>query len=57
MDYGDEDNPESMMKNTSIAEIRNNKFKLICSEIIPSFLYLGSDFLAKDKNLLQEYKI
>ena len=43
---------DMMMKNTSVAEIRNNKFKQICSEIIPSFLYLGSDFLAKDKDIL-----
>lgn len=48
---------DMMMKNTSVAEIRNNKFKQICSEIIPSFLYLGSDFLAKDKDILQSHGI
>jgi hypothetical protein len=46
-----------MMKNTSVAEARNGKFKQICSEILPSFLYLGSDFLAKDKSILLEYGI
>lgn len=45
------------MKNTSVAEARNDKFKQICSEILPSFLYLGSDFLARDKDLLVEYGI
>lgn len=53
----DEENPDYMMKNTSVAEIRNNKFKMVCSEIIPSFLYLGSDFLAKDKDILMQNKI
>ena len=58
MNYNtDETEPDYMMKNTSVAEIRNNKFKQICSEIIPSFLYLGSDYLAKDKDILLEHKI
>jgi hypothetical protein len=48
------DNSDYIMKNTSVTEDRNNKFKNICSEIIPSFLYLGSDCIAKDKNKLLE---
>lgn len=32
--------------NTSITEAWNDKFKKICSEILESFIYLGSDFLA-----------
>jgi hypothetical protein len=48
---------EFMMNNTSVTEVRNNKYKQICSEIIPSFLYLGSDYLAKDKDILTNNKI
>lgn len=56
--YGtEEDSQDFMMKNTSVVEMRNNKFKQICSEIIPDFLYLGSDYLAKDKNILLEHGI
>ena len=43
--------------NTSITEERNNKFRQICSEIIEDFLYLGSDFLAKNKETLKQNKI
>lgn len=53
---GDE-NPDYMSKSTSVAEARNNRFKNICSEILPSFLYLGSDYLAKDKDILLEHNI
>ena len=28
--------------NTSVVEARNSKFRLICSEIIENFVYLGS---------------
>lgn len=57
IDYSGSDNADYMMKNTSVAEARNDKFKQIWSEIIPSFLYLGSDFLARDKDILVEYGI
>jgi hypothetical protein len=42
------------MKQTSVAEERNSKWKQICSEILEGFLYLGSDFLAKSKEKLTE---
>lgn len=55
--YDHKDNPDFMMKDTSVVEARNDKFKQICSEIIPDFLYLGSDFLAKDKEILKKHGI
>lgn len=51
------DNDFFMSKNTSVTEERNGKFRLICSEIIEDFLYLGSDYLAKNKSILQDNKI
>lgn len=55
--HSQEDTDFFMAKNTSIAEERNNKFKQICSEIIDNFLYLGSDYLAKNKEVLKQNKI
>jgi hypothetical protein len=39
-------------KGTSRKEYENEFYKRICSEVIDNFLYLGSDFIAKDKDTL-----
>jgi hypothetical protein len=41
------------MKGTSRKEYENEFYKRICSEIIDGFLYLGSDFVASDKDILK----
>ena len=41
------------MKGTSRKEYENEYYKRICSEIIEGFLYLGSDFIAQDKDILK----
>lgn len=40
------------MKGTSRKEYENEYYKRICSEVIDDFLYLGSDFIAQDKDIL-----
>lgn len=42
------------MKGTSRKEYENEYYKRICSEIIEDFLYLGSDFIAKDNDILKQ---
>lgn len=39
---------------TSRKEYENEFYKRICSEVIEDFLYLGSDFVAQDKELLKK---
>lgn len=39
------------MKGTSRKEYENEYYKRICSEVIEDFLYLGSDFMARDKSM------
>ena len=40
------------MKGTSRKEYENEYFKRVCSEIIDGFLYLGSDVVASDREIL-----
>jgi hypothetical protein len=40
------------MKGTSRKEYENEYYKRVCSEIIDGFLYLGSDVVASDKEIL-----
>lgn len=40
------------MNGTSRKEYENEYYKRICSEVIDGFLYLGSDFVASDKETL-----
>lgn len=42
------------MKGTSRKEYENEYYKRICSEIIDGFLYLGSDFVASDREILEK---
>lgn len=42
----DEDTNEFEQPNTSVVEAWNNKFWMICSEIIENFIYLGSQAIA-----------
>lgn len=42
------------MKGTSRKEYENEYYKRICSEIIDNFLYLGSDVVAQDKEILSK---
>jgi hypothetical protein len=42
------------MKGTSRKEYENEFFKRICSEIIDGFLYLGSDVVASDRDILRK---
>eukprot|EP00347_Sterkiella_histriomuscorum_P011735 403371304 len=42
------------MKGTSRKEYENEYYKLICSEIIDDFLYLGSDIVAQNKEILEK---
>lgn len=53
----DEDMNEFEQPNTSVVEAWNNKFWMICSEIIENFIYLGSQAIAQNKEKLLEYKI
>lgn len=45
------------MKGTSRKEYENEYFKLICSEILDGFLYLGSDLVASNKEILEKHGI
>lgn len=45
------------MKGTSRKEYENEYYKRVCSEIIDDFLYLGSDFIAQDKQMLEKVGI
>lgn len=45
------------MKGTSRKEYENEYYKRVCSEIIDNFLYLGSDVVASDKDILQKHGI
>jgi hypothetical protein len=45
------------MKGTSRKEYENEFYKRICSEVIDNFLYLGSDFVASDRETLDKYGI
>jgi predicted secreted protein len=45
------------MKGTSRKEYENEYYKRVCSEVIENFLYLGSDFIAKDKEILNQHGI
>lgn len=45
------------MKGTSRKEYENEYYKNVCSEIIEDFLYLGSDFVASDKEILDQNNI
>ena len=42
------------MKGTSRKEYENEYYKRVCSEIIDGFLYLGSDVVASDKEILMK---
>ncbi len=46
--------PEPYQSNTSVTEARNHKYKAIISEIVENFIYLGSDFIAQDKDTLKK---
>ena len=37
------------MKGTSRKEYENEYYKRVCSEVIEGFLFLGSDFMARDE--------
>ena len=45
------------MKGTSRKEYENEYYKRVCSEVIDDFLYLGSDCIAQDEEMLQKYGI
>ena len=45
------------MKGTSRKEYENEYYKRVCSEIIDGFLYLGSDFIASDKETFDKVGI
>jgi predicted secreted protein len=45
------------MKGTSRKEYENEYYKRICSEVIDDFMYLGSDHIAQDKEILKQYGI
>jgi predicted secreted protein len=45
------------MKGTSRKEYENEYYKRVCSEIIDGFLFLGSDFIAQDKDALTKVGI
>jgi hypothetical protein len=45
------------MKGTSRKEYENEYYKRICSEVIDDFLYLGSDCIAQDRDILKQYGI
>jgi hypothetical protein len=47
----DIDNP-LFAKDTSVIEMRQAYCRTVCSEVIENFLYLGSDFIAKSKEIL-----
>lgn len=40
------------MKGTSRKEYENEYYKRVCSEVIDDFLYLGSDCIAQDEEML-----
>lgn len=42
------------MKGTSRKEYENEYYKRVCSEVIEGFLYLGSDHIAKDSEILKQ---
>lgn len=44
-------------KGTSRKEYENEQYKKVCSEIIDDFLYLGSDNVAQDKQILGDVGI
>jgi protein-tyrosine phosphatase len=45
------------MKGTSRKEYENEFYKFVCSEIIDGFLYLGSDLVASNRELLNKNDI
>lgn len=45
------------MKGTSRKEYENEYYKRVCSEIIDGFLFLGSDFIAQDKETFDKLGI
>jgi len=45
------------MKGTSRKEYENEYYKRVCSEVIDNFLYLGSDFIAQDHEILSSFGI
>jgi hypothetical protein len=49
--------PDYNIRDTARKQEENEKYKRICSEIIEDFLYLGSDFVARDEKKLDEHKI
>ena len=44
-------------KGTSRKEYENEFYKRICSEVIDGFLYLGSDIVARDEQMLKNLNI
>jgi len=40
------------MKGSSRKEYEKEYYKRLCSEVINDFLYLGSDFITQDKDIL-----
>lgn len=44
-------------KGTTRIEYENEFYKRICSEVIDGFLYLGSDFVAQDRETLKKVGI
>ena len=45
------------MKGTSRKEYENEYYKRVCSEVIDDFLFLGSDFMARDESIFQQHGI
>ena len=42
------------MRGTSRKDYENEYYKRVCSEILDDFLYLGSDFMARDAELFKK---
>jgi len=45
------------VRGTNRREFENERYKNVCSEVLPGFLYLGSDLVARNKELLLSNKI
>lgn len=44
------------MRGTSRKEYENEYYKRVCSEIIDGFMFLGSDYIAADKESFEQHK-
>jgi len=45
------------MNDTSRVEYTNEYYKRICSEMVEDFLFLGSDLIAKDREMMKKHGI